>query len=99
MQSQNAFRHIVSAAESIGMKVNTTKTNLMVVSDSLSFNAGAFIEDSDGNLLSSGKAMKILGFHFSYRPNVAAHLEALRKRFRQKYWTLFHLKEFHFNQQ
>ena len=33
------------------------------------------------------------------RPHVGAHVEALRKRFRQKYWVLFHLKRFGFSQQ
>ena len=28
----------------------------------------------------------------SDRPTVAAHVEAIRKRFRQKYWVLFHLR-------
>ena len=41
--------------------------------------------------------MKILGFHMSGRPNVSAHVEAIRKRFRQRYWILFHLKRFGFN--
>ena len=33
----------------------------------------------------------------SSKPNVSAHVEALRKRFRQRYWILFHLKRFGFS--
>ena len=35
----------------------------------------------------------------SNKPNVTAHVEALRKRFRQRYWVLFHLKSFGFSQE
>ena len=79
VQSQNVFRSVVSKARSRGMKVNTAKTNLMVVSDSLGSEKTAFVVDGDGNELESTKKMKILGFHMSDRPTVAAHVEALRK--------------------
>ena len=49
IQAQNIFRHIARAAEEIGMKVNTSKTSMMCVSDSLAYAADAFILDSDGN--------------------------------------------------
>ena len=74
------------------MKVNTSKTQLMVVSDALSFHPEATIADRNGQEMKSGPTMKVLGFHMSNRPTVAAHVEAIRKRFRQKYWVLFHLR-------
>ena len=37
VRSQNIFRSVVSKAQSMGMKVNTSKTNLLVVSDAASF--------------------------------------------------------------
>ena len=79
VQSQNVFRSVVWAATNIGMKVNTTKTNLLVVSDSLLYDTAAYIEDSNGERIVSGESMKILGFTFSRRPNVTAHIEALKK--------------------
>ena len=42
--------------------------------------------------------MKVLGFHLPTRPNVAAHVKAVRKRLRQRYWILFHLKNYCFSQ-
>ena len=81
------------------MKVNSDKTHLLVVSDALSFKPGAYIRDGDDREIESTDSMRILGFHFSSRPTVAAHVEALRRRFRQKYWILFHLKNFGFTKE
>ena len=98
-RSQNIFRAVISRAQDMGMKVNTAKTNLMVVSDAQTFTPLAEIEDSEGNSIRSTGTMKVLGFHMSDRPTVAAHVEALRKRLRQRYWILFHLKRYGFSQQ
>ena len=62
------------------------------VSDSLNYRTSAYILDRDGVRIESGDKMKILGFHFSSRPTVDAHIEVLKRRFRQRYWTLRHLK-------
>ena len=78
------------------MKVNSSKTNLLLISDAQSFTPLAEIEDAEGTVIQSSPTMKILGFHMSSRPTVAAHVEALRKRFRQRYWILFHLKRLGF---
>ena len=43
IQAQNVFRHVVRAAESIGMVVNAKKTAMICVSDSLSYEAEAYI--------------------------------------------------------
>ena len=63
------------------MKVNTDKTQLLVISDALTYDPAACIKDSQDNQISSSKGIKVLGFHMSDRPNVAAHVEALRKQF------------------
>ena len=57
------------------------------------------IEDVAGNELTSGASMKILGFHFSASPTVEEHVRAIRRRFRQKYWVLIHLKSFGFTEE
>ena len=46
----------------------------------------------DGVRIESGQTMKVLGWHFSDRPNVDAFIDALSRRFRERYWTLCHLK-------
>ena len=92
VQSQNIFRHLVRKAEEIGMVVNTKKTAMMCVSDSLAFEADAFILDADGNRIGCQKVMKVLGMNFSNRPNMWAHVEAICRGIRRRYWTLRNLK-------
>ena len=53
---------MVSKAQSMGMKVNTTKTNLLVVSDAASFTPTAHIDDEDDLRIDSSGTMKVLGF-------------------------------------
>lgn len=95
---QNAFRSITRKAEEMGMVVNVAKTNLLTVSDSLNFRPKAFIIDSDGNRISSGTKMNILGFHLSDRPNINAHVEYTIKKMRMRYWTLYHLRKVGFTE-
>ena len=92
MATQNVFRHVVRAAEKKGMRVNAAKTNMICVSDTFNFEASAFILDRDGVRVESTSKMKVLGWHFSSRPTPTAYIEVLKRRFRERYWTLRHLK-------
>ena len=98
IRSQNIFRAVVRKAESRGMRVNTSKTKLLVMLDALSFAASASIVGEDGETVHSGQRMKILGFHMDGHPSVGAHVEALRKRFRQRYWILYHQRRYGFSE-
>ena len=97
--TQNVFRHIVRRAERKGMRVNTNKTNLLCISDAQNHTIKAFIQDAEGRTISSGDKMKILGWHFSDRPTVGAYVEVMKRRFRQRYWILRHLKHNSFNEE
>ena len=97
--TQNMFRRIVEKATSWGMVVNSGKTKLLCVSDSQTYRAGAHIFDRDGNKLSSGKSIKILGFHMDSRPSCHAHIEALGRRMRERVWILRHLGKAGFTQE
>ena len=90
--TQNVFRHVVRNAERKGMKVNAAKTNMICISDSQNFKADCYILDSDQNRIQSSDKMKVLGWHFSPKPNASAYIEVLARRFRERYWTLRHLK-------
>lgn len=90
-RSQNLFRQIVRIAEQMGMKVNSLKTLLMCISDSRTYEAGAFIVDNDGHVIESGKAMKILGIHFTSRPDMSAQVDSICQKFRSRVWYLRHL--------
>ena len=80
-------------AEARGMRVNTSKTTMICINDAMSYKAEAYVEDSEGGRIQSGPSMKILGFHFYNRPTMHAHVQALQKRFRRQYWTLYHLRK------
>ena len=43
--------------------------------------------------------MKLLGFHFSDRPTVDAHVKSIQKKFRQRFWSLRLLKRVGFSRQ
>ena len=72
-------------ATNIGMKVNTSKTNLLVISDALSYTPAVYIEDASRERIISGDGMKVLGFLFSSKPDVSAQVAALKKRMRKRY--------------
>ena len=97
-RTQNLFRQIVRIAELKGMKVNALKTLLLCVSDSRTYEAASFIIDKDGSVIESGNAMKILGVHFSSRPNVSAQVESICRKFRSRIWYLRHLHHHGFSQ-
>ena len=90
---QNSFRRIVRNAELIGMKVNSSKTAQVLVSDALSFEAVAHIYSISGEKIESSDRLKMLGFTFSSKPSCAAHIETVRRSFRGKYWLIIHLKQ------
>ena len=90
-RTQNAFQHIVVRAEHCGMKVNTLKTNCMLVSDLKSYNPKSFFFDSGGARIEGKDEMKILGVLFSSSPDMSSHVANIRKKFRSRMWVLRHL--------
>ena len=98
LPSQNAFRSITTNAEKIGMVVNNKKTVLLCISDALNYKAKTFIIDNNGERIDCVEELKILGFTFSSKPTVQAHVDTISKKIRQKYWTLRHLRAVGFNE-
>ena len=90
--SQNAFRSVIGSAEAIGMVVNANKTNHICISDALNYKPRTFFTGSQGEVVESGDTMKVLGFTFSSRPNVKAHVDNTIKKLRQRNWLLTHLE-------
>lgn len=98
MCSENAFRSIVLKAIEKGMKVNNGKTCILCVSDNMSYSTLAYIEDINGEKIESSESLKVLGFNFENKPSVGAQISYIVKRFRQRYWSLRHLKKIGFSQ-
>ena len=99
IETQNVFRRTIRNAEMIGMKVNTQKTNLLCVSDALSFKAAAHIYSTVGIRLESGDKLKLLGFNFGPHPTCQAHIDAIKRSFRGRYWLLIHMHQHHYTTQ
>lgn len=97
LNTQNGFRSISYNAGKLGMVVNSKKTGLLCVSDSLSYKAEAYILDGDGDRVDSVDSLKVLGFTFSAKPSVGKHVESVVKRMRQRTWALRHLAKTGFN--
>ena len=90
-RTQNAFQHIVVRAEHCGMKVNTLKTNCMLISDLKSYEPKSFFFDSGGARIEGTDTMKILGMVFSSSPDMSAHVANIKKKFKSRMWILRHL--------
>ena len=95
--AQNMFRRVVYNAEGIGMRVNTSKTSQICISDAQSFKAAAHIVSIEGERIGTTDTMKVLGFTFGSRPNCSEHVERIRRSIRGRYWLLIHLQQHGFN--
>ena len=93
---QNAFQSISTRAKEKGMVVNAAKTIMLCVSDSLNYLPRTFFYEENGTKIECADNMKLLGFNFSCRPTVQLHVESICKKFRQKYWSLRHLRNIGF---
>ena len=86
-----AFQNIIREAEKIGMKINKKKTQLLIVSPSNGYLTSAVMGMDDGEKIESVREFKLVGFHFGSKPNVAAHVGAMKAKFRRRVWMLYHL--------
>ena len=86
------FIRIKQRAELIGMKVNSSKTQLLCISGNSAFTVKAYIR-TETEEIRSGEELKILGFWFGPKPNVNLHVEKMLAKFRTRLWSLRHLKK------
>ena len=91
IRTQNLFREIVRWAVYCGMKVNTSKTFCLLISEIKSYNPAAYFTDSEGTRIDSGNYMTILGFDFSSDPDMSAQVKKIKRSFVSRVWILRHL--------
>ena len=77
----------------IGMKINTKKTQLPVISPSNGCITLAITTVVDGTVITSQASLKLVGFHFGTTPGVQRQVEELQGKFRRKIWMIYHLRE------
>ena len=95
VQIENVFRRVVVKVESRGRVVNNSKTKILCVSDSQSYQAEFFIVDSGGERI---RLLKVLGFQLDSKPTIHAHVWALKLGMRETAWVLWHLMIGGFNE-
>ena len=67
-------------------------TTLVCFSDALSYQADAYIENGDDQVIRGAPEMKALGVRFSNRPDWSRHVAWIRTSFRARLWILRNLK-------
>jgi hypothetical protein len=90
---ENVFNRTIMRATGIGMKVNLKKTQMIAISDAISYTPRAFVVDAGGQEIGSDcESVKILGFHFGKNTTVKLHINETVKKARRRFWVLRHLK-------
>ena len=91
VRTQNAFCSIVNQAVMQGMKINAGKTKALLISELKSYAPEAHFFDNQGNKVTAGDSIKILGVYFSSEPGMAAQVADIRRKFTARIWALRHL--------
>ena len=81
VQAQGLFDGVRGVAEQKGMQLNPQKTTLLCMSAARTFKPKTYIE-FDGDVILSSPTCRLLGFHFSERPGVSAHVDEILKKVR-----------------
>ena len=89
-QSELFFENISSHANSMGMKVNESKTQVVCISAAKNAVVRSYINANER--ITSADELKILGFWFSTTPGVSLHVQKTVKKFCKRLWSLRHLK-------
>lgn len=87
------FNHISSNATRKGLKVNASKTTLLVMSSASSYRARSHIYNDSNQRIDSTESLKALGFIFNEQADVSNQIESLCKRFRSRTWALRDLRK------
>ena len=89
---EERFLTLVENAEVIGIKINCSKTQLLIISPNNGCNTTGALNTIEGPISSVGD-MKLVGFGFGSTPDCSAHVRSILEKFRIRIWLLFHLRE------
>ena len=92
------LRELKDRAESIHMKINARKTQLLVIAPPNGCESSAVVKVDDHSV-ESVETLKLVGFTFGRRAGAAAHVEAVRERIRKKMWMLYKLRDSGFKEE
>ena len=88
-----AFRVLKRKSEEIGMKINTKKTQLLVISPRNGCLTRASLDVGETEPTRSVDQLKLVGFHFGSDPGLGTHIREVHAKFKRRVWMLFHLKK------
>ena len=91
IKSERLFARINELADTIGMQVNSQKTQMLCINPRNYMDVNTYINYGPETIKSTN-TMKILGFTFDERPNASKHVETTIDKFHARLWTLRFLK-------
>ena len=80
-------------AEDIGMRINTKKMQLLIISLTNACDTAASISPNQGEVIESVNRMKLVGFTFGRDPGAGAHVESIEEQHRKRKWMLYHQRD------
>ena len=75
------------------MRVNDKKTQLLCICASTNSNTDSYIQLWSGEKIKSQDSLKQLGFYFSCKPGAQEHIDHVKKKVRERFWILRHMKK------
>ena len=91
-KSEELLKTVTVRAESVGMRVNNAKTQLLCLHASNSSEVTSYMKIGSTKI-ESGEELKILGFIFGKNPTVKPHVNYMLGKARKKLWALRHVKK------
>ena len=87
------FERLSNRAKDIGMRINSKKTQLLVISSNNGCLTSAVMAGTTGDEIGSVESMKLVGFTFGTAPNAGRHVEEIEAQYKRKKWMLYHLRD------
>ena len=92
-KSEVQFGRVKELADTVGMRVNGKKTQLLCIHASRFKKMASYIDTLDGPTIESSESLKILGFYFNEVPDAVHHVNEVINKFYGKLWMLRFLKK------
>ena len=90
-KSETFFLEVRHRADLLGMKINSSKTQMICISGKRCEEVSSYIE-LEGDKIHSSSCLKILGFYFGPAPNADLHFKHMKRKFFARYWAIRNLK-------
>ena len=74
------------------MRINNKKTQVLCISSATESKVEAVVRPTPDTKITSGDALKIVGFWFGPRPDVTLHVQKMVNKFPWRLWVLYHLR-------